>query len=134
MIVCLYSEFCTQCPSLNTLSLHFLFQFNSFMAVIRDMLSRMEAEQKTKLEQIHSMQEQQRYKTTKAKSQLSVGFSIQDRKSLIDNFLQLRNCDRHERRKDAHSSLAKIRGSEAQLIAIVAFMDIFVMCCHNIIR
>ncbi|KAK3517854.1 hypothetical protein QTP70_021010 [Hemibagrus guttatus] len=35
-------------------------QFNSFMAVIREMLSRMEAEHKTKLEQIHSMQEQQR--------------------------------------------------------------------------
>uniref|UniRef100_A0AAQ4RJY5 Protein kinase domain-containing protein n=1 Tax=Gasterosteus aculeatus aculeatus TaxID=481459 RepID=A0AAQ4RJY5_GASAC len=36
-------------------------QFNSFMAVIRDMLSRMEAEHKTKLEQLHSMQEQQRW-------------------------------------------------------------------------
>ncbi|XP_036373875.1 SCY1-like protein 2 isoform X1 [Megalops cyprinoides] len=35
-------------------------QFNSFMAVIRDMLSRMEAEHKTKLEQLHVMQEQQR--------------------------------------------------------------------------
>uniref|UniRef100_A0A3B4DDP3 Protein kinase domain-containing protein n=1 Tax=Pygocentrus nattereri TaxID=42514 RepID=A0A3B4DDP3_PYGNA len=35
-------------------------QFNSFMAVIREMLSRMEAEHKTKLEQLHSMQEQQR--------------------------------------------------------------------------
>lgn len=41
---------------------HFLwpFQFNSFMMVIRDMLSRMEAEHKTKLEQLHVMQEQQR--------------------------------------------------------------------------
>ncbi|XP_036978200.1 SCY1-like protein 2 isoform X1 [Acanthopagrus latus] len=35
-------------------------QFNSFMMVIRDMLSRMEAEHKTKLEQLHVMQEQQR--------------------------------------------------------------------------
>lgn len=35
-------------------------QFNSFMAVIREMLSRMEAEHKTKLEQLHVMQEQQR--------------------------------------------------------------------------
>ncbi|KAI4874660.1 hypothetical protein NFI96_031157 [Prochilodus magdalenae] len=35
-------------------------QFNSFMAVIREMLSRMETEHKTKLEQLHSMQEQQR--------------------------------------------------------------------------
>uniref|UniRef100_A0A8P4KG68 SCY1 like pseudokinase 2 n=1 Tax=Dicentrarchus labrax TaxID=13489 RepID=A0A8P4KG68_DICLA len=35
-------------------------QFNSFMVVIRDMLSRMEAEHKTKLEQLHVMQEQQR--------------------------------------------------------------------------
>ncbi|KAM4614874.1 SCY1-like protein 2 isoform 2-T2 [Polymixia lowei] len=35
-------------------------QFNSFMVVIRDMLSRMEAEHKTKLEQLHAMQEQQR--------------------------------------------------------------------------
>lgn len=31
------------------------------MAVIRDMLSRMEAEHKTKLEQLHVMQEQQRW-------------------------------------------------------------------------
>lgn len=38
-----------------------MFQFNSFMVVIRDMLSRMEAEHKTKLEQLHVMQEQQRY-------------------------------------------------------------------------
>ncbi|XP_029317634.1 SCY1-like protein 2 isoform X1 [Cottoperca gobio] len=35
-------------------------QFNSFMVVIRDMLGRMEAEHKTKLEQLHIMQEQQR--------------------------------------------------------------------------
>uniref|UniRef100_A0A8C1KWH4 SCY1 like pseudokinase 2 n=1 Tax=Cyprinus carpio TaxID=7962 RepID=A0A8C1KWH4_CYPCA len=35
-------------------------QFNSFMAVIREMLNRMEAEHKTKLEQLHIMQEQQR--------------------------------------------------------------------------
>uniref|UniRef100_A0AAX7UYT0 Protein kinase domain-containing protein n=1 Tax=Astatotilapia calliptera TaxID=8154 RepID=A0AAX7UYT0_ASTCA len=34
-------------------------QFNSFMMVIRDMLSRMETEHKTKLEQLHIMQEQQ---------------------------------------------------------------------------
>ncbi|XP_071761735.1 SCY1-like protein 2 [Centroberyx gerrardi] len=38
-------------------------QFNSFMVVIRDMLSRMEAEHKTKLEQLHVMQEQQRSMT-----------------------------------------------------------------------
>lgn len=37
-----------------------LSQFNSFMVVIRDMLSRMEADHKTKLEQLHAMQEQQR--------------------------------------------------------------------------
>lgn len=37
-----------------------MFQFNSFMVVIRDMLSRMENEHKTKLEQLHIMQEQQR--------------------------------------------------------------------------
>jgi len=30
-----------------------VFQFNSFMAVIKDMLSRMESEHKTKLEQLH---------------------------------------------------------------------------------
>lgn len=35
-------------------------QFNSFMVVIRDMLTRMETEHKTKLEQLHIMQEQQR--------------------------------------------------------------------------
>lgn len=40
---------------------HCVFQFNSFMMVIRDMLSRMETEHKTKLEQLHVMQEQQRY-------------------------------------------------------------------------
>ncbi|KAG9490562.1 hypothetical protein GDO78_006086 [Eleutherodactylus coqui] len=35
-------------------------QFNSFMAVIKEMLSKLEAEHKTKLEQLHVMQEQQR--------------------------------------------------------------------------
>lgn len=38
-----------------------MFQFNSFMAVIKEMLNRMEAEHKTKLEQLHIMQEQQRF-------------------------------------------------------------------------
>uniref|UniRef100_A0A673N8D8 SCY1-like protein 2 n=1 Tax=Sinocyclocheilus rhinocerous TaxID=307959 RepID=A0A673N8D8_9TELE len=37
-----------------------LSQFTSFMAVIREMMNRMEAEHKTKLEQLHIMQEQQR--------------------------------------------------------------------------
>lgn len=37
-----------------------MFQFNSFMMVIRDMLTRMETEHKTKLEQLHIMQEQHR--------------------------------------------------------------------------
>uniref|UniRef100_A0A672Q9H0 Protein kinase domain-containing protein n=1 Tax=Sinocyclocheilus grahami TaxID=75366 RepID=A0A672Q9H0_SINGR len=35
-------------------------QFNSFMAVVKEMLNRVEAEHKTKLEQLHIMQEQQR--------------------------------------------------------------------------
>ncbi|XP_061495481.1 SCY1-like protein 2 [Rhineura floridana] len=35
-------------------------QFNSFISVIKEMLSRLEAEHKTKLEQIHIMQEQQK--------------------------------------------------------------------------
>ncbi|XP_056364849.1 SCY1-like protein 2 isoform X2 [Oenanthe melanoleuca] len=35
-------------------------QFNSFICVIRDMLNRLEAEHKTKLEQLHVMQEQQK--------------------------------------------------------------------------
>ncbi|XP_069760475.1 SCY1-like protein 2 isoform X2 [Narcine bancroftii] len=35
-------------------------QFNSFMGVIKEMLSKLEAEHKTKLEQLHSLQEQQR--------------------------------------------------------------------------
>ncbi|XP_038636122.1 SCY1-like protein 2 isoform X1 [Scyliorhinus canicula] len=35
-------------------------QFNSFMGVIKEMLSKLEAEHKTKLEQLHHMQEQQR--------------------------------------------------------------------------
>ncbi|XP_072124302.1 SCY1-like protein 2 [Mobula birostris] len=35
-------------------------QFNSFMGVIKEMLSKLEGEHKTKLEQLHSMQEQQR--------------------------------------------------------------------------
>ncbi|XP_067855366.1 SCY1-like protein 2 isoform X2 [Heptranchias perlo] len=37
-----------------------LSQFNSFMGVIKEMLSKLEAEHKTKLEQLHGMQEQQR--------------------------------------------------------------------------
>ncbi|XP_018412133.1 PREDICTED: SCY1-like protein 2 isoform X3 [Nanorana parkeri] len=37
-----------------------LSQFNSFMAVVKEMLSKLEAEHKTKLEQLHSMQEQQK--------------------------------------------------------------------------
>lgn len=44
-------------------------QFNSFMVVIREMLSRMEAEHKTKLEQLHVMQEQQRSINTNPGSQ-----------------------------------------------------------------
>ncbi|XP_075712820.1 SCY1-like protein 2 isoform X2 [Rhinoderma darwinii] len=35
-------------------------QFNSFMAVIKEMLNKLEAEHKTKLEQLHVMQEQQK--------------------------------------------------------------------------
>lgn len=35
-------------------------QFNSFIAVIKEMLSRLESEHKTKLEQLHVMQEQQK--------------------------------------------------------------------------
>ncbi|KAM4677521.1 SCY1-like protein 2 isoform 2-T2 [Discoglossus pictus] len=35
-------------------------QFNSFMSVIKDMLNKLEAEHKTKLEQLHVMQEQQK--------------------------------------------------------------------------
>uniref|UniRef100_H0VTE9 SCY1 like pseudokinase 2 n=1 Tax=Cavia porcellus TaxID=10141 RepID=H0VTE9_CAVPO len=35
-------------------------QFNSFIAVIKEMLSRLESEHKTKLEQLHIMQEQQK--------------------------------------------------------------------------
>ncbi|OXB70372.1 UNVERIFIED_CONTAM: hypothetical protein H355_013851 [Colinus virginianus] len=35
-------------------------QFNSFICVIKDMLNRLEAEHKTKLEQLHVMQEQQK--------------------------------------------------------------------------
>ncbi|XP_054609500.1 SCY1-like protein 2 isoform X1 [Dunckerocampus dactyliophorus] len=61
-------------------------QFNSFMVVIREMLSRMEAEHKTKLEQLHIMQEQQRSlnisntgkQTEETKSQLSSGNQIDD--------------------------------------------------------
>uniref|UniRef100_A0A8C4PE43 SCY1-like protein 2 n=1 Tax=Dromaius novaehollandiae TaxID=8790 RepID=A0A8C4PE43_DRONO len=37
-----------------------LSQFNSFICVIKDMLNRLEAEHKTKLEQLHVMQEQQK--------------------------------------------------------------------------
>ncbi|KAL7982510.1 hypothetical protein Chor_010108 [Crotalus horridus] len=36
-------------------------QFNSFISVIKEMLGKLEAEHKTKLEQIHVMQEQQKY-------------------------------------------------------------------------
>ncbi|KAM5170811.1 SCY1-like protein 2 isoform 2-T2 [Mantella aurantiaca] len=37
-----------------------LSQFNSFMAVVKEMLSKLEIEHKTKLEQLHMMQEQQK--------------------------------------------------------------------------
>ncbi|KAM6961663.1 SCY1-like protein 2 isoform 1-T1 [Tautogolabrus adspersus] len=58
-------------------------QFNSFMVVIREMLSRMEAEHKTKLEQLHVMQEQQRSMTPgqqseETKSPPSTGNQIDD--------------------------------------------------------
>lgn len=61
-------------------------QFNSFMVVIREMLSRMEAEHKTKLEQLHIMQEQQRSMTIsnpvnqaeESKSPASSGNQIDD--------------------------------------------------------
>ncbi|XP_043943833.1 SCY1-like protein 2 isoform X2 [Protopterus annectens] len=35
-------------------------QFNAFMAVVKDMINKLEAEHKTKLEQLHMMQEQQK--------------------------------------------------------------------------
>ncbi|MBN3290737.1 SCYL2 protein, partial [Polypterus senegalus] len=41
----------------NNLNLH---QFSSYMSVVKDMLNRVEAEHKTKLEQLHLMQEQQK--------------------------------------------------------------------------
>lgn len=41
----------------NSLNLN---QFNAFMAVIKDMINKLEAEHKTKLEQLHMMQEQQK--------------------------------------------------------------------------
>ncbi|XP_019370549.1 PREDICTED: SCY1-like protein 2 isoform X3 [Gavialis gangeticus] len=45
-------------------------QFNSFICVIKDMLNRLEAEHKTKLEQLHVMQEQQ--KTLDITNQMNV--------------------------------------------------------------
>uniref|UniRef100_A0A8C5N8Q8 Protein kinase domain-containing protein n=1 Tax=Gouania willdenowi TaxID=441366 RepID=A0A8C5N8Q8_GOUWI len=56
-------------------------QFNSFMAVIREMLNRMEAEHKTKLEQLHVMQEQQRCLFSSIHS--VVTFHLQQTKPLV---------------------------------------------------
>ncbi|XP_074867389.1 SCY1-like protein 2 isoform X2 [Carettochelys insculpta] len=49
-------------------------QFNSFISVIKDMLSRLEAEHRTKLEQLHIMQEQQ--KSLDITSQMNVSEEI----------------------------------------------------------
>ncbi|XP_073401141.1 SCY1-like protein 2 isoform X1 [Dendrobates tinctorius] len=54
-------------------------QFNSFMAVIKDMLNKLEAEHKTKLEQLHIMQEQQ--KSLDITNQLNISAEQQSSKS-----------------------------------------------------
>ncbi|KAE8615048.1 hypothetical protein XENTR_v10008391 [Xenopus tropicalis] len=56
-----------------------LSQFNSFMAVIKEMLNKLESEHKTKLEQIHTMQEQQ--KSLNITSQLNLSTEQQPAKS-----------------------------------------------------
>ncbi|XP_072002445.1 SCY1-like protein 2 isoform X2 [Engystomops pustulosus] len=54
-------------------------QFNSFMAVIKEMLNKLEAEHKTKLEQLHVMQEQQ--KSLDITNQLNMSAEHQPSKS-----------------------------------------------------
>ncbi|XP_068128911.1 SCY1-like protein 2 [Hyperolius riggenbachi] len=54
-------------------------QFNSFMSVIKEMLSKLEAEHKTKLEQLHIMQEQQ--KSLDISSQLNMSSDAQPSKT-----------------------------------------------------
>ncbi|XP_077328419.1 SCY1-like protein 2 [Lithobates pipiens] len=56
-----------------------LSQFNSFMAVVKEMLSKLEAEHKTKLEQLHVMQEQQ--KSLDISSQLNMTSEQQTNKT-----------------------------------------------------
>ncbi|XP_031438307.1 SCY1-like protein 2 isoform X2 [Clupea harengus] len=60
-------------------------QFNSFMAVIRDMLGKMEAEHKTKLEQLHSMQEQHRSLNLNQTNQSVESSSISKTPNQIDD-------------------------------------------------
>ncbi|XP_077450185.1 SCY1-like protein 2 isoform X2 [Stigmatopora argus] len=62
-------------------------QFNSFMAVIREMLSRMEAEHKTKLEQLHIMQEQQKSLNISGTSKPSEESKIPSTSQQIDDIL-----------------------------------------------
>lgn len=56
-----------------------LSQFNSFMAVVKEMLGKLEAEHKTKLEQLHVMQEQQ--KSLDISSQLNMASEQQTNKT-----------------------------------------------------
>jgi len=55
------------------------------MAVIKDMLSRMESEHKTKLEQLHIMQEQQR-------CHVNYYYYFINKLSLFCSFFLVKNC------------------------------------------
>nr|XP_033808535.1 SCY1-like protein 2 isoform X2 [Geotrypetes seraphini] len=77
-------------------------QFNSFMSVIKDMLSKLEAEHKVKLEQLHIMQEQQKslnltnQMNTSAESQSSVAASQMDMFSSVGSDLLSGTSDTKE--------------------------------------
>ena len=45
--------------------LHYFLQFNAFMSIIHEMISKVESEHKAKLEQLDSLQQEQRYSFSK---------------------------------------------------------------------
>nr|XP_008514596.1 PREDICTED: SCY1-like protein 2 isoform X2 [Equus przewalskii] len=56
----IYTKYQTVRTTLLEVRIMFTHRFNSFISVIKEMLSRLETEHKTKLEQLHIMQEQQK--------------------------------------------------------------------------
>ena len=53
-------EICTDFTLIFPSSLHFILQFNAYMSVIHEMTSKVEAEHRAKLEQLNSLQQEQK--------------------------------------------------------------------------